>query len=106
MGFSFPQRSYVTVVRVSTQLSVALLAVPGLSSSDASHLEPRGSHRLSLAEVPMYLNTNWRRARLAGHPLEGSLIAKRSASAATVHECQRAAVGLPGAAILSRTARR
>jgi hypothetical protein len=78
ISLNVPERSYVTVLRVSTQLSVAVLAVPGLSSSNASLLAPRGSHRLSLAEVPMYLNTNWRRARLVRNPSEGSLIATES----------------------------
>jgi hypothetical protein len=63
---------------VSTQLSVAVLALPGSSASDASVFEARGTHRLSLAEVPMYLNTNWRRARLVRNPSEGSLIATDS----------------------------
>jgi hypothetical protein len=78
ISLNVPERSYVTVLRVSTQLSVAVLAVAGLSSSDASLLELRGSHRRSLAEVTMYLNTNWRRARLVRNPSEGSLIATDS----------------------------
>jgi hypothetical protein len=62
LSFVVPQRSYVSVLRVHTQADVTVLAAPNAGSATALQAFDPGSHRLVLANAPIYLSANGLRA--------------------------------------------